>query len=314
MALTEHNNISIAQVVLYVPALAVAIFLCVKHGFGRSAGWLYLVIFSLSRILGASLQLATIADPGNLSLYFGSLTLQNIGISPLTLTLLALVNRVLASIENRSGSSGTIVNPRVLRLGQIVVLVGLILTSIGGSNSGTGYASTGVYAVSALTQAGLGLTIAGFALVVLATAVIVLGGHVSSVEDGEKRVVLAVALSAPFLLVRILYSAIGVYGYGANNNKSLSAFSPFAGDVNVLLGMAVIEEIIVVFVIEAVGLTLKVRPTSRVSEDGKEGSERKRRRGPISRAIASVFGKRRRRSNSGYEMARSNRGSDVSHV
>ncbi|KAI3337050.1 hypothetical protein HD806DRAFT_475494 [Xylariaceae sp. AK1471] len=248
MALTEHNNISIAQIIIYVPALAIAIFLCIRHGFGRNAGWLFLIIFSIARILGAALQLATISDPKNLSLYFGALTLQSIGLSPLSIMLIALINRALESMEH---TRNALVNPRVLRLVQILVLVGLILSAVGGSNSGSDYAKTMQYVVSPLTQAGVALTIVGFALLVLTTGVV--GLNISHAEPGEKRVVLAVALSLPFLLIRIIYSAVGAFGHNP-------AFNQVTGDINILLGTAVIEEIIIVFIVESIGLTLSVRP------------------------------------------------------
>ncbi|KAI1128551.1 hypothetical protein F5Y10DRAFT_174195 [Nemania abortiva] len=250
MALSERNNISIAQIALFVPFLFVAVFLCIRHGFGHNAGWLFMIIFSLARLIGASLQLATIASPMNLSLFFGSLTLQSIGLSNLILTLLALINRALESV---SKARSAIINPRILRYVQIFVLIGVILGAVGGSLSGNDYAQTGVYKVSALTEAGVGLTIAGFALLVITTVVV--GVHVSSAEPGEKRLVLAVAVSLPFLFVRVLYTAIGTY-------NPHSAFSTLFGNVNVFLGTSVIEEFIIVLIVEAVGVTLQVRPKS----------------------------------------------------
>ncbi|KAI1168057.1 hypothetical protein F5B18DRAFT_346534 [Nemania serpens] len=248
MGLTEHNGISIAQIVVFIPALAVSIFLSIRHGFGRNAGWFLLIIFSLARVVGASLQLATIAQPGNLSLYFGALTLQGVGLSDLIVVLLALINRAVTSIEK---ARSAVINPNVLRGTQILVLVALILNAVGGSNSGTQFAQTGKYVVSPLTQAGIALTIAGFALLVFATFIV--GKNVAHAEPGEKRIVGAVALSLPFLLVRLIYSAIGTY-------QPNSAFNSRTGDVNIFLGTAVIEEIIIVVILEAMGLTLNVLP------------------------------------------------------
>ncbi|KAI0909840.1 hypothetical protein F4823DRAFT_562532 [Ustulina deusta] len=276
MELTERNDISIAQIVLFVPFLAVALLLCVRHGFGSNAGWLFLVLFSLLRIVGASLQLAATAQPDNLGLFFGSLTLQGIGLSDFIIVLLALINRALESAER---ARNVIVNPRVLYWAQVLVLVGVILGAIGGSQAGSHYAETGVYQVSSLTQASISLTIAGFALLVIATAL--LGLSVSHVEAGEKRVVLAVALSLPFLLVRVLYQAIGTF------NRH-SAFNSVTGDVNVFLGTAVIEEIIIVLIIEGIGLTLQVRPKNN-SPSNRPG-------------LARVFNHFKRRYGGGYEM------------
>ncbi|KAI1490864.1 hypothetical protein F5X96DRAFT_634234 [Biscogniauxia mediterranea] len=265
MALTELNNISIAEIVVYTPALLGGIFLAVRHGFGRNAGWLYLIVFSVARILGAALQLATIADPRNISLYVGSATLQTIGLSPLLLVQLALIARAVESASRSSlhgsSSSNSLVGPRQLRLVQIVVLVGLILGCIGGSDAGSTYAETGTYPqATTLSQAGIALMIVGYVLLVLATAVVA-ATQLSRIEAGERRVVLAVALSLPFILVRLAYSAESVFG--ANPD-----FNLLTGNHNVLLGMAVIMEMVVVAIVETIGLTLQVRPRAEAASSG----------------------------------------------
>ncbi|KAI1457146.1 hypothetical protein F4805DRAFT_429691 [Annulohypoxylon moriforme] len=247
MALTEHNNISIAQIVVYVPALFVAIWLSYKHGFGRSAGWLYLIIFSLARVIGAALQLATISDPTNISLIVGAATLQNVGISPLIMLQLGLLGRALASIRK---STTSFVTERRLRLVQLLALVGLILGIVGGTQS---YSDTG-YTVSSLSQAGTGVTIAAYVLLVLSTVAVAM--QLSYIEEGEKRLVLAVGLSLPFILVRLAYSGESVFG----NNPD---FNPLTANVDIYLGMAVIMEMIVIAIVEAIGLTLHKLPNNK---------------------------------------------------
>jgi hypothetical protein len=39
MTITYRNGVSIAEIAVYVPCLAIAILLCVRHGFARSSGW-----------------------------------------------------------------------------------------------------------------------------------------------------------------------------------------------------------------------------------------------------------------------------------
>ncbi|KAI0142949.1 hypothetical protein GGR57DRAFT_484931 [Xylariaceae sp. FL1272] len=248
MALTERHGISIAQLVIYIPTLIIGILLCIRHGFGRNAGFFFLIIFSLARALGAALDLATLAQPHNLSIYFGAFTLQSIGLAPLILMLLALDNRVLAQVERVTTIP---VSSRQVRFVNLILLVALILSSIGGSDSGNAYADTGVYTVSDLTKAGIALTIVGFGILALLT--IAIAFNVSHVEAGEKRVLLAVVASLPFLLVRLIYSGESVFGHNPN-------FSPLNGNTNLYLGTAVIEEIIIVVIVEAMGLTLKVLP------------------------------------------------------
>ncbi|KAI0449522.1 hypothetical protein F5B21DRAFT_45713 [Xylaria acuta] len=288
MGLTTHNIISIVQILFFVPSLAIATLLCVRHGFGRNAGWLLLVVFSLARLIGAALQLATITQPQNGSLLIGVVTLQGVGLSNFIVMLLAMLNRALESIEK---ARSTVISPRILRLVQLLVLVSLILGAVGGPSSGTSYAKTGVYQVSTLSQAGAALTIAGFVLLVFATAVI--GLNASHAEPGEKRIVLAVALSLPFLFVRVLYSAIGTF-------QPNSPFSLLRGSIYVFLGTAVIEEIIIVLIIESMGLTLQVRPkTDTPAQSGMLGML-----GGLGSRLLNRVG---RRVDAGYEPRRSNR-------
>ncbi|KAI1384613.1 uncharacterized protein F4822DRAFT_367992 [Hypoxylon trugodes] len=248
MALTERDSISIAQLIVFLFSLFVAIWLAIRHGFGRNAGWFYLIILSLARIVGASLQLATISDPTNVSLQIGAVTLQSVGLSPLILTQLGLIGRALASIQK---STTAFITVNRLRLVQTLTLVGLILGIIGGTQAGQNVAKTGQYTVSSLSQAGIGLTIASFALLVLATLFV--AQQISYVESGEKRLVLAVGLSLPFILVRLVYSAISVFG----NNPS---FNQLKGNADILLGMSVLMEMIVVIIVEGIGMTLKTVP------------------------------------------------------
>ncbi|KAH8653516.1 hypothetical protein BX600DRAFT_440581 [Xylariales sp. PMI_506] len=252
MALTEQNDIAIAQIAVYSVSLIVAVTLAIRHGFGRSAGWLYLVIFSLLRIVGASLELATISQPGNISLLIGASTVASIGLSPLILVQLGLLGRALTSIRK---STDSFLNEKHMRLVQLLVMVGLILGAVGGSNSGSTYGSTGVYTVSSLSKAGMALMIVGFAILVLATASV--ASQISHAEPGEKRLALAVGLSLPFLLVRIIYSSIVLFANSPN-------FSPVKPNVNAQLGMDIIMEMIIVIIVESIGLTLgKMAPGER---------------------------------------------------
>ncbi|OTA91599.1 hypothetical protein M434DRAFT_397116 [Hypoxylon sp. CO27-5] len=248
MALTERDDISIVQIIVYVPTLFLALWLAIRHGFGRNAGWYYLIVFSLARIVGASLQLATISDPTNISLHVGAVTVQTIGLSPLIMVQIALIGRALGSIRKETTS---FVTEKRLRLVQVIAVVGLILGIVGGTQSGQDYSKTGKYTISDLSKAGMGLTIAAYVLLVLTTVIV--ATQQAHIEPGEKRLLLAVSISLPFILVRLIYSVESVFG----NNPS---FSQLTGDVNIQLGMSVIMEMIVVFIVEGIGMTLKKLP------------------------------------------------------
>jgi hypothetical protein len=76
------------------------------------------------------MQLATITHPTDAGLYEGSAILNNVGFSPLLLAALGLFSRLLSSINK---THNTFVQPRMLKLIEILVLVGLILGIVGGS-------------------------------------------------------------------------------------------------------------------------------------------------------------------------------------
>lgn len=47
-SLDDFGRIAIAVAILYIPVLITSIFLVCRHGFKRDAGWIFLVIFSVS--------------------------------------------------------------------------------------------------------------------------------------------------------------------------------------------------------------------------------------------------------------------------
>lgn len=253
--LTELNGIAIAQICFFVPSLAVAIFLASRHGFGRSAGWLYLILFSTVRILGAALELATINDPTSIGLAVGAFTLQSIGLAPLILVMLASVGRVLEGIRF---THPTPLTPQHLRFVQIIVILAMVLGAVGGSflsGAITDFyehpSSSGTYAIPVESQVGAALMIVGFAVVILIAGSTL--PHLSYVPAGEKRLLLAIGLAAPFVLVRLIFSAMA----SLSSNVSFRAYGGGQTYVTLFLAMSVIMEIIAVIIFESIGLTLQ---------------------------------------------------------
>lgn len=92
MPVDYRNGVSILLLIFYIPALAIAIFLTIRHGFSKSSGWRFMIIFTLARILCACFQLATINQPRNVSLYVGYSVLIGVAISPLELVAFGYVH------------------------------------------------------------------------------------------------------------------------------------------------------------------------------------------------------------------------------
>jgi hypothetical protein len=83
---------SILELVVYLPAVVLAVIVCNRHGFGRSSGWIFTLILCVVRIAGASCQLATYGSDTK-GLLEAVVILESIGISPLLLATLGLLSR-----------------------------------------------------------------------------------------------------------------------------------------------------------------------------------------------------------------------------
>jgi len=252
MTIGYRNGVGIGEIVVYVPTLFIAVYLAIKHGFGRSAGWYFLIIFSLARIIGPAMLLATLNTTNTATLtrlYTGYLILQNIGLSPLMLASLGLLSRISESII-RNGHRPPF-NSFVLKIVELLTLVGLILGIVGGINATSALETTGKYSPGAESKAGVALFIVSYVMIVIGT--IVTSFSMPHAEPGEKRILIALAVSLPFLAIRLVYSIMSII---ANDHK----FNSFEGSVSVLLCMALLEELVIVVTYEIVGLTLKVIP------------------------------------------------------
>ena len=253
--ITYRGGVSIAELIFYVPALLIAVFLTIRHGFSRSSGWRFMVVFALARILSSSFAIALDSSPTNESLNIGYSILINIALSPLLLVSFGLMSRLISDI---STCRETIVKPRMIQIIQFAVTIGLILGIVGGDEAGSDFSKTGVYQIKTLTKASV--VIFAICLAALAVVAISVVPVISYAPPGEKRLLYATAFSLPFLLVRLIYSLISVFA-------GLKSFSFLAGSETILLCMALLEEIVVVITYEFVGLTLKKLPKQSGAQD-----------------------------------------------
>lgn len=131
--------------------------------------------------------------------------------------------------------------PNAITLVTIVTFIGLILGIAGVSSA---HDSNDGYKPSTLVKAAMGIFLAVFVIFIL-LSIWLFYELSSSMRRFQKKLFIAIALSSPFLLVRLLYSALGDY-------TSFKAFSLF-GNATVYLCMAVLEEIIALGVTMALG-------------------------------------------------------------
>lgn len=139
-------------------------------------------------------------------------------------------------------------HPRGLQLLAIVCIIGLILGIAGVSSAKS---DKGGYHPDSIVKASMGIFLAMFAVYNLITAWLYLQLR-SSIKVFQKKLFLAIALSFPFMLVRLVYAAISDYadiqGFGLDGNPSI------------YLCMDVLEEIIAMGFVMAFGMSAVLEP------------------------------------------------------
>ncbi|KAJ6022372.1 uncharacterized protein N7446_012725 [Penicillium canescens] len=256
MAVTYHNGISIFQLIIYLPAFFLSSILVFRHGLRRSSGFFFLNVFAQARIVGICCDLATITNQLAMGLYVGAAVCSSIGLSPLLLACTGLLSRANLSIGNTTGRRPL---PHfVFYFFHALTITCLALTVAGITADMSPQAMQNP---DIKIKVGVILYIISWAVMCLFLAI--LAWHRGSLEKGEHRTLVAVAISTPFLLVRIHYSVFMWFSHNPD-------FSLFNGNVTVQLVMSVLEEVVVVVVCLAIGMTLRVRgkTSSREEEAG----------------------------------------------
>jgi len=141
-------------------------------------------------------------------------------------------------------ANGSSVPPVVFNFLTLAPIVALVLAIVGG----TDLASTDPSKVASghtLTRAAIILFLVVFVILVMVT--IFTFFSLRSISPGEHRILYAVALSIPFLFVRLIYSLLA-------NFDTSSTFSPSIGNVVVQAFMATVEEFIVVVLYLTAGI------------------------------------------------------------
>ncbi|PKS08022.1 hypothetical protein jhhlp_006634 [Lomentospora prolificans] len=79
-----HEAAATAQIVFYAPIVPVAFYIGIRAWkFGPRTAWYYPMPFTLVRLVGGCLVLATEHDPQNLGLLITTIVLLNVGLIPL---------------------------------------------------------------------------------------------------------------------------------------------------------------------------------------------------------------------------------------
>ncbi|KAE9976840.1 hypothetical protein EG328_002368 [Venturia inaequalis] len=231
MHIDGRGWVAVIEIVVYIPALLIALYICKKHGFTRSSGWMYTLILCVVRIAGSVCELLTFSNSST-SIIKTMIILDSIGLSPLLLATLGLLSRLNDWINARSkGHFGV----KQFRLIQLLITLGLILAIAGGTGGSTN--SDGSPKIATTSKVAIALYIVAFVAIVLVWLVSM--SALSVVPTVEKRVAFAVLIALPFILVRLVYSACVVFLHS-------HLFNLVNGSVVVNAIMAVLMEFVVV--------------------------------------------------------------------
>ncbi|KAJ6111061.1 hypothetical protein N7486_003296 [Penicillium sp. IBT 16267x] len=242
--ITYSNGISILQLIIYFPAIFVSIFLVFRHGIRTNSGFIFIIVFTLLRIIGACCDLASI-DNSSTALYTTYAITSSIGLTPMLMACSGLLSRADGSMKKVTGHGlPELPTFRAFRLLNIVALI-LCVTGITLNMGDSG-------ALKPSIEAKIGMVLYIVAWVFMMLLLGILNTRRGGLEPGESRTLLAVAIASPFIFVRVIY---GTLVWFLDN----STFSMVGGNETVTLIMSVIMEFVVVITILGIGLTLRVR-------------------------------------------------------
>lgn len=155
------------------------------------------------------------------------------------------VTETSVSVDSMKDSTASPFRSIHFRLLQTLIIVGLILSVVGGTSS---FSSDKTYTIKPISKVGIILYIIAYAgevlIVVYASMLLPRGG-------GEKGLLFALVAALPFILVRLIYSALGVIG-------GVHTFNSFSGSVATFGIMAVLTEIVVVMFFVLAGWRMPV--------------------------------------------------------
>ncbi|THH28052.1 hypothetical protein EUX98_g6137 [Antrodiella citrinella] len=256
-SLDARGGISAAQLVIYIPVLVLSAILVMRHGFRKQAGWIFLVILSLVRIVGSGAHIAAeLSSDPSLGLIETFSILDNVGLSPLMMCTIGFLSTVgIGAFDN---------NKRVtvgLRLLGLLASVAMILTIVGAINIGEAKNQSDVNSAELYRHIGGILYGALFALVTLAH--FFFWSHKDSIMMHRRTLLAGISAVLPLLFIRTAYSILSdfspsaVPGTTAPTN-ALSKFSSTTGTWWIYLAMSVACEVLVVIIYLVVGMSVPV--------------------------------------------------------
>ncbi|PYH96952.1 hypothetical protein BO71DRAFT_348115 [Aspergillus ellipticus CBS 707.79] len=239
-SVTYRDGIAILQLIIFPFILLASLFIWKRTGWRvGSKIWRFPFTLSLIRIAGSISSLISINnDSYNVEVAIAVCEL--IGIAPLLLTYIGILRQI---------DTTEMTPPRVMKLITLVAFIGLILGIAGVSSADD---STGTYHADTIVKASMGIFLAVFVIYHLITAWLFFQLHMN-LRVFQKKLFIAILASSPFILVRLVYSALGDY-------TTDPKFAVLVGNTTVYLVMSVLEEIVAMAITMFLGMSAVLSP------------------------------------------------------
>ncbi|TDL17888.1 hypothetical protein BD410DRAFT_775673 [Rickenella mellea] len=258
MALDARGIISVIQVIVFVPIFFVALFLTFRHGFKRQAGWIFLLIFSIVRIVGGVMLVVaeSLKNPST-AVFITAFVLESAGLSPLLFATWGFLQSV-----DLYAQTGLPISNRHWRILGFLLAVGLVLAIIGGideSSSSLSTQNTGATfrKISSLLFLGV--------FIILVSIHFLLWSKKSKILLHRRTLLVGISAALPFLFIRVVYSALSSFapntlgGSSLLVHNSLSKFNTVSGSWEIYLTMSLLVELITVLIYCGTGTLLPLQ-------------------------------------------------------
>ncbi|KAG2070647.1 hypothetical protein BDR04DRAFT_1018194 [Suillus decipiens] len=258
MALDTRGILAAVTIAMYVPFLLISIKVVSKYGISRGDGWVLLLVFCLTRVLGGSLLVAAEeVTPANTSLYTGGYALEAAGLSPLLLCTLGLLHSIFQTPD------GSPVYQKPFRLLQLFGTVALILTIVGISDE---VGSSSSSDSQGNTYRRVGVILFAVLYIILVGICLYLWTRIRFVMRYRKELLKAISVAFPFLAVRTIYSILSTFSSSTfsittttqPNTGDLAKFNLFTGEWQIYLVMEMLMEyaVVIIYCVAAIVLPL----------------------------------------------------------
>ncbi|KAF8526249.1 hypothetical protein BU17DRAFT_83047 [Hysterangium stoloniferum] len=257
--LNSFGKLAIVEIIAYIPVICFSFFVVLRHGFSRKVGWILLFLFAIVRTTGAVLTIITQEDSNpSTTLLTVTAILQGLGLSPLLMSTLAFVSRIV--------SHGLPSFTKFMRLLHLLLSVAVILVVVGGTKQAPDNSVSDQNSGHKFSKIGSICFLVGY--LAISGLIVLLWGAKEKIPYNHRKLLLSLTIVLPFLAVRVTYSVISVFSTSTPEHPS--QWSPTAGNWKIYLFMGLIAEYIIcsIYVISGMLIPLEDEKSSYEQENG----------------------------------------------